>query len=299
MKQEQLLIGIDGGGTKCKAVLMDENNTILGIGNSGTGNPTYGLEEAQKSIVESATLALRDAKEKNKELDKVILKDIVAGIGLAGVNVPHMYELMTKWNSPFKSKYITTDLYIACLGAHGGKDGAVMVSGTGSCGFSIVNGVSKIIGAHGFPQGDQASGAWFGLRAVQAALLCLDKMGPCTTITHYVFETLKVNTAIGIIEKTAFKPASTFAMLANAVFKAAEEKDKIAQSIINEAVTYISEMARQLNHISVPKITFIGGMSNFLIPFLDDDIQKQLSPPMFPPEVGAVIYARKQLEAFY
>jgi glucosamine kinase len=294
-KQEQpLFLGIDGGGSKCKAILMDQNNTSLGTGISGPGNPVYGSELAKISIVESASLALTEALLNSDISQELKLNDICAGIGLAGVNLPHVYDEMIKWQSPFKSIYLTTDIHIACLGAHEGHDGAVLISGTGTCGLSNVKNHSKIIGGHGFPQGDKGSGAWYGLNAVEAVLLALDEMAPPTTISKYMCQVLKASTAEEIISKVAGKPASFFARLANTVFSALEDKDEVALAIIDEGASYISKMARLLLKTTPPRISFIGGLAEWIIPYLDQDIQKQLSPSLFPPEAGAVFYARHQ-----
>lgn len=289
------IIGIDGGGTKCKAVLMDRNNQILGVGISGSGNPVYGVKQAQASIVECASEALNTAKSRDHKLIDLALEDIIAGIGLAGVNIPLMYEEMTKWKSPFKSTFITTDLLIACLGAHSGKDGAVIVTGTGSCGYSYANGKSKVVGAHGFPQGDKGSGAWFGLKAVEATLLSLDKIGPETAISPYVFTILDVDDSQGIVEKVASKTSSLFASLASAVFSALKEGDATAIAIVKEGSDYINHMAKLLNHPTSARISLLGGLSETITPYLDKNLQEKLTPALSPPEVGAVIYARQQL----
>jgi glucosamine kinase len=293
-QEQQLFLGIDGGGSKCKAILMDQNNTILGTGISGPGNPVYGLELAKISIVESASLALADALLNSEIPQELRLNHICAGVGLAGVNLPHVYDEMIKWQSPFKSISLTTDIHIACLGAHEGHDGAVLISGTGTCGLSNVNAHTKIIGGHGFPQGDKGSGAWYGLKAVEAVLLSLDEMAPLTTISRYMSQVLKASNAEEIISKVAGKPASFFAHLANTVFNAFEDKDDVAIAIIDEGASYISEMARLLLKTTPPRISFIGGLAEWIIPYLDEDIQKQLSPSLFPPEAGAVFYARHQ-----
>ncbi len=117
----------------------------------------------------SAKLALKDA-----GLEHVELSELVAGVGLAGVNLPVLFDKMANWQHPFKQMFLATDLLIACLGAHQGGDGAVMISGTGSCGFSCIDEEQFIIGAHGFPHGDKGSGAWFGLQAAKQVLLSID-----------------------------------------------------------------------------------------------------------------------------
>lgn len=292
--KEPIFLGVDGGGTKSRAVLMDCDDNILGVGVAGSGNPIYGAHQAQHSIVVSAQIALEQAKSKHPMLSDLQLNDVVAGIGLAGVNVPQMHKEMTEWCSPFKAKYITTDLLIACLGAHNGGDGAVMISGTGSCGYSYVNGKSQIIGAHGFPQGDKGSGAWFGLKAIEASLLSIDKIGPKTSLLKYLKEVLLVKTVEEIIEKVASKPSSTFASVANVVFLAATEKDAAALTILNEGVDYIANMAKLLEGSAPPRITFIGGLSKSITPYLHATLQARLAPSLSPPEVGAVFYARKQ-----
>ena len=81
-------------------------------------------------------MALTDAVLNSGTLQELKLKDICVGIGLAGVNLPHVYDKMIKWQSPFKSMSLTTDIHIACLGAHEGHDGAVLILGTGTCGVS-------------------------------------------------------------------------------------------------------------------------------------------------------------------
>lgn len=107
-------------------------------------------------------------------------------------------------------------------------------------------------------------------------------------------QVLKASTAEEIISKVAGKPASFFAGLANTVFSALEDKDKVTLAIIDEGDSYISEMARLLLKITPPRISFIGGLAEWITPYLDQNIQKQLSPSLFPPEAGAVFYARHQ-----
>ena len=59
--KKELFLGIDGGGTKCKAILVNNDNEILGTGISGPGNPLHGFEQATRSIQTSAELAIKDA----------------------------------------------------------------------------------------------------------------------------------------------------------------------------------------------------------------------------------------------
>lgn len=286
---EPLFLGIDGGGTKCKAVLMSGNNDILGVGVSGPGNPVYGLPEAIHSIENSALMALHDA-----GMDTKVLANLVVGMGLAGVNIPSHYQHIMAWRHPFKNIYLATDLLIASMGAHNGSDGAVIITGTGTCGFSYVDGNTSILGGHGFPQGDKGSGAWFGLKAIEQVLLTLDNIAGRTLLVELVLKQLKAKNGQELVEQVVGKSASFFAQLSAAVFTAANAQDKTAIDILQEGAKYISDMGLRLLDTHPPRISLIGGLGPSLLPWLDDGIKDQLSKPLFPPEVGAVLFARQQ-----
>ena len=291
---KELFLGIDGGGSKCKAVVMIKSSIsqgydILGTGISGPGNPLHGFKQATNSIVESANLALKDA-----GLEHVALSELIAGVGLAGVNLPVLFDQMSAWHHPFKTMHLATDLLIACLGAHHGADGAVIITGTGSCGFSYVDGETFMIGAHGFPHGDKGSGAWFGLQAAKQVLLSIDGLVAESSMNTVLLNKLGCKDEISLVEVIAGKPATYYAQLANLVFDAAEQGDNVAKAIVNEGAEYINSVARTLLKKNPPRISMIGGLTPRLKPWLDKDIQNKLSEPLSPPEVGSVLFACQQ-----
>ena len=288
--KQQLFLGIDGGGSKCKAVVMSDESIILGTGISGPGNPLHGFEQATNSITESALLALKDA-----GLEHIALNQLIAGVGLAGVNLPVLFDQMSAWKHPFKEMFLATDLLVACLGAHQGADGAVMITGTGSCGFSYVDGHPYMLGAHGFPHGDKGSGAWFGLQAAKQVLLSIDGIVPKTSMTEVLLEKLSCKDDTALVENIAGKPATYYAQLANLVFDAAEQGDKVAKNIVKEGAEYINDIARTLWKKNPPRLSMIGGLTPRLRPWLDESIQAKLSDPLSPPEVGSVLFAKQQL----
>ena len=288
-KKNGLFLGIDGGGSKCKTIVMNKDNEILGTGISGPGNPLHGFEQAVNSIVESAKLALKDA-----GLNHIELSELNAGVGLAGVNLPVLFDKMAQWQHPFKQMYLATDLLIACLGAHQGSDGAVIITGTGSCGFSCIKSEYSILGAHGFPHGDKGSGAWFGLQAAKKVLLSIDGLVEPTLMTEVLLNKLECNDDTDLVEKIAGKKATFYAQLANLVFDAAELGDKVALTIVNEGADYINSMANTLKAKKPPRISMIGGLTPRIKPWLAEEIKAQLAEPLNSPEVGAVLFARQE-----
>jgi len=286
----EYILGIDGGGSKTRAVIVDANNNIIGTGLSGPANPLHGFEQAINSITESAELAIKDA-----NLSGVNLSDLVAGVGLAGVNLPVLFEKMSNWQHPFGKMFLATDLLIACLGAHDGSDGAVMITGTGSCGFSYVDGHPYTLGGHGFPHGDKGSGAWFGFQAANHVLMSLDGLKEKSVINEKLLALLDVTDSVEVVEMIAGKPAAYYARMANLVFDAAEEGDTVAKAIVAEGAGYISGVARQLATQKPPRISLIGGLTPRLMPWLDEDIKDSLAEPINPPEIGSVLFAQQQL----
>jgi glucosamine kinase len=285
-----LFLGIDGGGSKCKAIVMNENNEILGTGISGPGNPLHGFEQATNSITESAKLALKDA-----GLENVNLGELYAGVGLAGVNLPVLFKQMQDWKHPFKQMFLAHDLLVACLGAHHSNNGAVIISGTGSCGFSCIDENEVMVGGHGFPQGDKGSGAWFGLQATKQVLLSLDGIVEYSLMNDVMLKKLDCTDATSIVEKIAGKKATFYAQLANLVFDAAEKGDKVALAIVEEGAEYINSIARSLLIRNPARISMLGGLTPRLKPKLDKALQAQLSEPLSAPEVGSVLFARQEL----
>ncbi|CAH9051509.1 Glucosamine kinase GspK [Pseudoalteromonas holothuriae] len=291
VQQDQLYIGIDGGGTKCRATIFSKQHGVLGTGLGGPANPLHGLERTLESIMVSTQLALQDAGLRVEQVH-----ELNAGMGLAGVNLPALYDKIVQWDHPFQQMYLTTDLHTACIGAHEGQDGAVIITGTGSCGFSIVDGQSVNYGGHGFAQGDIGSGAWMGLEAVKAALLDLDELGPATKMSAIFKSHFNTLTAMGIAEHMAGQPSSVYAKLARFVFDAAEHQDEVALSIVTKGADYISHLAKRLLENNPPRLSMIGGLAEPLNKWLDPEIAKHVELPKQPPEMGAIYFAIRNVE---
>ncbi|SHI09693.1 N-acetylglucosamine kinase [Ferrimonas marina] len=287
-----LFLGIDGGGSKCRAILYRDGDGILGTGLSGAANPVNGLQAAKESILDACEQALRQA-----QLAPGELRNCIAGAGLAGVNLPSCMAAMEAWQHPFGQFHLTTDLHIACLGAHGRQDGAIIISGTGSCGFLSVGSHQRIYGGHGFPQGDKGSGAWFGLMALQHALQASDGLAEPTAIAGELAPLLGSHEPLEWVEQMAGQRSTAFARLAAVVFRAADKQDAVAQAILAEGAGYISELGQQLLDDGAPRLALLGGLGPLLTPHLSAPIQAAMTPAQAAPEMGAVYYAQDCLGA--
>lgn len=286
----EIYVGIDGGGTKCCARIYSASGEILGLGIGGPANAYQSAEQAKESIIGATQQALNEA-----QLSMQTMKNLVAGAGLAGVNVENVLQQMNNWHHPFKKMYLTTDVHIACVGAHENNEGAVIIAGTGSCGYSFVNGKTTIIGGHGFPIGDKGSGAWVGFEGVKAVLLALDGLGATTLMSEKVAEHLRAKDEM-IVEKINAATARDYAQLAHCVFAAAEENDTIAVQILREGANYLSVMADALWQTQPRRMSMIGGLTEYIMPWLAPAISTRLSVPLHQPEYGAFYFARQNFQ---
>lgn len=289
--EDTLFIGIDGGGSKCKAIISNSKGDILGTGLGGPANPFYGLQIAINSIVEASENALVDTGMENKSLSC-----LVAGIGLAGVNLPELFQKIQDWKHPFAKMYLTTDMDIANIGAHNDQYGAVIIVGTGSCGYVSLPGTKHTFGGYGFPIGDKASGAWIGLKAIEYTLLVLDGFSSDSLLAIKICEFFSVDTGYELSQKFVGQASRQYAKIASLVFECADKGDAKALEIINQGIDYISILAETLIEDSSTRLCMIGGLSKYFLSRLEPKLASYFSEVLDQPEVGAVKFAIQNLE---
>lgn len=283
-----LFLGVDGGGSKCRAVIVSADGKPVGIGHGGPANAFQNLHQTIDSVVEATRDALNNA-----GLPESDCRRLVACLGLAGVNVPAVHEQFCGWQHPFAWMEACSDLRIACAGAHGGGDGAALVAGTGTCGYVHVGDIDHMIGGHGFPAGDKGSGAWIGLEAVKSTLLTLDKLETATALSPAIMQALNANDAITIVEKLNHHRSRDYAKLAPLVFQLAQQNDPAALSIIRDGAHYLSLVAQQLLSFKPPRFSLLGGLAELYRPWLASDVSAHLSPVLEAPEIGAAQLAKQ------
>ena len=181
----RLLIGVDGGGTTCRVAIGTREDGILVRSKGGPANVTSDPQGAVKNILSTIEAAAKKAKIASSELSGAF-----AHLGLAGV----MTKKDAQWVAtqlPFADVNVSDDRPTALEGALGGADGHLLSVGTGSFAASRVDGTFKTIGGWGLCLGDQGSGAWLGLEALQNTLLCCDGVKDHNDLTRFVLSTFQ------------------------------------------------------------------------------------------------------------
>ena len=164
--EELLFLGIDGGGSRCRARIRRADGAVLGEAMGGPSNIYQDFRGALDTILATAGAAAAQA--------GVTTNQLHAGLGIAGIVTSVGKDRVEGASLPFASISVDNDAYAACMGAFGGGDGGIVIAGTGSIGFALVGGERHMVGGWGFQLGDHGSGAWVGHHAVRRAALALD-----------------------------------------------------------------------------------------------------------------------------
>jgi glucosamine kinase len=289
-KSTDFFLGIDGGGTKCKARLEDVQGNLLAEATSGPANAARHLTGSVKAVLEATEKAI--AKSNIKGL---ALKHIHAGIGLAGINIPQVKQAFLQQSLPFASWQITTDLHIACLGAHLGQNGAIVIVGTGSSGVAIHNGQQLELGGHGFVVGDKGSGAWLGKMAISHCLETLDGLSPNNLLCEQVMGLLNCHNTYDIVSLTLEAKPVFYASIAPLILQLAASQQEDALLLVNQAATYINKICQRLLSGNGDRLSLIGGITQALMPYLDSQLQAIIQPALATPEQGAILYSKTKL----
>jgi N-acetylglucosamine kinase-like BadF-type ATPase len=302
------VVGVDGGGTKTEAVILDADLSVLGQGKAGPSNPLrVGIASAAASIREAIDRACEVAQLRRSDL-------IAAEIGLAGAR---RKELSARMREALLSLgigdiVVVGDSDIALYGATEGEPGLIIIAGTGSicCGINA-RGKTHIAGGWGPVAGDEGAGAWIARRGLRAIAHAVDGRGPSTSITaagcayFHVSDPIDLSTAI-------YQPTITnerLAGFAKYVIKAAKARDRVACEILTEGGRELglaaSAVIRTLKlEGETFQVGYVGGIFDaagelVLGPLREELAQiaakAYLAPPRFSPAVAAARMARERL----
>lgn len=284
----QFAIGIDGGGTNCRAAVIDGTGQILGTGKAGAANILSDLENSLINIVASAKQALASA-----GLDPDLAQRLPALIGTAGANVGN-YGKRVESALPFASTRVVTDATIALQGALGDADGIIGAFGTGSVYNARRDGKIWGIGGWGFVVGDQASGARLGRDLLERALLAHDQVTAGSPLTDAIMAEYGGDPEQIVEFAHASKPKD-FARYAPMVFEHAGVNDAVAVDIVKTAAKAITESLDTLLWPECSSICLLGGMAQAYRPWLDARHKTLLAEPKGDVLRGAVELATKLL----
>lgn len=283
---EPLFLGIDGGGTHCRARLCDQSGAVLGSGQAGAANTTLGMDRAFQEIMNATHAAIADA-----GLDVACRRRIYAGLGLAGLSLRRDHRAANAHGHPFAGLRAETDAYVACLGAHQGQDGAVLIVGTGSCGLLIKDGSERTVGGWGFLVSDQGGGAQLGRKALRRALAEHDSIHPPSSLGRALMARFGDDPEAVVTWSETATPKS-YGDFAPIVFDHAGDGDTAALELVGATAGDIERLILALVAKGAERVALIGGLAEPIAPWLSDRAKAHLTEAVGGPLEGSVMLAR-------
>jgi glucosamine kinase len=282
-------LGIDGGGTRCRARIEDQQGRPLGEATGGPPTTRIGVEKAWRSIMEATEAAAARA-----GLTRADFSLMHAGIGLAGLGRRGAEAALNKIPHPFASVIFISDGMAACLGAHSGADGAIVVAGTGSVGFGLIGGREIRLAGYGFPVSDEGSGADIGLQVVRLALRAADRRTELTPLLAEVLDAFDHDPYQAVAWSEEAR-ATDYAALAPIVMRHAHQGDPIGRRIVERAADAIGDLLDLFLARGIDRLSLVGGLADAITPWLTPDLRARLKHPDADAAAGALLVARRRV----
>jgi len=277
MEKRSILIGIDGGGTRCRlAVELAGQRHQLETGPTNVTSDFDGAIATLKAGL--AELA------QNAGLPLETLLEAPAHFGLAGIVSPKDERRVSAALAMPHARY-SDDQTTSIRGALARNDGVVISLGTGSFIARQLGGEFRKIGGWGLILGDEASGAWLGREAVADALRVQDGLLKETPFLRLLGPRLA--------DLVSRPKQADFAALAPEVFAAANENDPSAKAILNRGLAYICACVKALDPEASIPLWLIGGLADAYRPLLPTPLTSRLTPARGTALDGALDLARE------
>ncbi|MCX7845099.1 MAG: hypothetical protein N2312_00620 [Dictyoglomaceae bacterium] len=298
--KKKYFLGIDGGQTKTLCIIGDEKGNIVYFGKGRALDhilSSIGPETAKSSFKESLSpFPLYP----DMEFESSFL-------GLTGVpnkdsKEAKAYYEVAKEVINSKNIFVDNDSIIALTGAFSGKEGIIVIGGTGSISLGFDGKNYARCGGFGYLFGDEGGGFQIVLQGIKIALKFEDGCHPPTLIREKMLRDSSYPSIEALIrDYYAGKiDRHKIALYTKSIKEAEEEGDIYAREILVNAGRELAKLVdcvyKKLSFKEKMKVATLGGVFN--IPLVKEEFLKSLDKniyeikePEFPAIVGALIKA--------
>ena len=258
----RFVLGVDGGQTSTTAVVMDELGRLRGIGHGGPANHIHepgGIERIRQSLREAITEACLGAGSRRLNISSAYL-------GMTGGSAE--MEQVCRPAVPGQLMTLGHDSLIALYSVTLGGPGVVVIGGTGSIGYGRTeSGQSATAGGWGYVMGDEGSGYWVAIRALQECTKAADGRRSRTGLTDFLLDHAGA-ADLWQVHRRIYSGALSrpeIAGFAEAVGRAAAKGERTATAILREAGQELGLLAstviRKLKVGGKPlQVGYVGGV---------------------------------------
>lgn len=287
-----LYAGVDGGGTHCRVRVRHADGRLIGEAEGGPGNIRLGLDVVWGNVLSALDDALAQG-----GLDRSVFPRLSLGLGLAGITNAETAAQTVEAGADFGRLRATSDGHAALLGAFSGRDGAILITGTGSAGYGWIKGQAIVVGGWGFEVSDDGSAASLGREAIRAALQAHDGLKPATTFTHAVMAHFGDDPSRIVAWVTTARPGD-YGTLAPLTMRHAEDGDPVAAELVQQAAQDLGHYIHRLHELGAEKVALVGGMAKPFGPWLAPWTKALLTEPEQDALEGAILMAHGASDGF-
>jgi glucosamine kinase len=228
-----IVIGVDGGGTQLRAVVLDGAANELARHEA----PSVHLTGGSPGVVAVAIRSVVEGACRRAAIDLPVdsLWAGMAGAGQEGVRA-ELEDALARTGLAHRVG-VGTDVDAAFHDAFGDRPGILLMAGTGSIAWGrAADGREARVGGWGWLLGDEGSGYAIGLEAMRRVVRSADGRAPTTQLSRRVLTRLRLDDAEDLIKWSSAAPRRSVAGLVPDVHAAALEGDPAAVEILDAAV---------------------------------------------------------------
>ena len=242
-----IVIGIDGGGSKTRALVADEQGTVLGSADGPASAIRPGQEDRSAAIIAATA---RDALA-SIDVPDAVVRVLCAGVAGAGRAAPRDALASALESHGLADEVIVQpDAAVALEDAFGDGPGILLVAGTGSIAYGRgPAGAESRCGGWGPVCGDEGSGAWLGRRALSVVTAAIDGREPETALVGAVLTAVETEDPADLIAWAAAATPGQLAALAPVVVTVADQGDLRANALLALACEELALHVRTLSRV--------------------------------------------------
>jgi N-acetylglucosamine kinase-like BadF-type ATPase len=303
-----VFLGVDGGGTKTAFCLVSDGGDVTAqVQAPSTDYFSVGIDLVGRVLRDGIAAVCDEAGITRDDIRYAFFG--LPTYGEASGDVPTLKAAAR--DALGHDRYACgNDMVCSWAGSLGGADGINIVSGTGSIAYGEHDGRSARVGGWGELFGDEGSAYWIGIRGLNCFSRMSDGRLTAGPLHALIGEHLGLKDdldLVGVVLNRWQGSRSMIAALSKLVVTAAEQGDAQARAILDEAArelagTVDATRVRLGFHPgqAVP-VSYSGGVFNagplILDPFRSELEGRygayELRDPLYPPHIGAAIYAAK------
>lgn len=255
----RIYLGMDGGGTGCRAQARLASGVCTAI---HTGGPANVYSDPDGAIERIAAVVAAVLAEARGLLPPGVTGAITAVIGLAGASESGAGARLARV-LPCDSVTVLGDIDISLSGAFEDEDGIIAAIGTGSVLARQRGGEMRRIGGYGFLLGDEGGGAWIGRAALARSLHARDGLVAGGALAPWAFD--RFGDVGGMLAFARAAAPADFAALAPQVVRLAATGCPLAGAILDDAADHVARAIGALQQGGpILPVAFTGGLGPML-----------------------------------